>query len=396
MSRLQSRPLLIGAGLVLAACLAERAEVVSSFGDGGDSHTSGGKGSGVGGAADGGTSETGGSRGAGEAGGDSGGGTDGGSSGGGGDTLVEGGRADGGTAGSSDGGTGVAGTGGGEGPGPNESCDGMLGNECNGESCCASAKVPGGAATLGSGAASYAAKLSTFWLDKYEVSVGRFRKYLDAYQGAPAVGAGKHPLIADSGWKEEWTLPATAGAIKASLICHSTLSTWKEPMVDAAHETLPINCLTWYEALAFCAWDGGRLPTEAEWEYAATSGPEVSAYPWGNATPTIDHAVFDCKTDGVAGCAVSDIFSVGSRAQGRGAFGHYDQAGSLWEWTLDLYDAYPAQCTDCANVSTGTQRNLRGGSFFSTLAYISPRYRSPQDPQNSTVTEYAGVRCARD
>jgi formylglycine-generating enzyme len=397
MSVRRLRYALVGVGLACAACLAERAEIVASFGEGGDGSagegnagapssggalSSGGAPSADGGAADAGATAAG-TNGGGEGGNDPRAGSAG--------TSSQGGSSN--VGGGSSGSAGAAGAGE---PSVFASCAGMQGNECNGESCCAVGKVTGGSATLGSGASTSAASLSTFWLDKYEVTVGRFRAFLDDFQGAPGAGAGEHPLIAASGWKAEWTLP-TAGAIKSGLNCHSTLSTWKEPAVDAAHETLPINCLDWYLAFAFCAWDGGRLPTEAEWEYAATGGVDMTPYPWGSATPTpTEYAVYDCKSDGVAGCAATDILGVGSLVKGKSPFGQFDQAGSLWEWTLDVHATYPATCKDCANLATGTQRTIRGGSFFSTFNYISPRYRSPRDPLASTVTEYTGVRCARD
>lgn len=393
---MRARSVLVLIGFGVGACLAERAEIVPSLSDdgrGGDAagHDMGGS-SIAGSLAEGGRPSSDGGRNAGGdadpvsgSAGEGGGSTPGGAAGAGGDDSSTGAGA-----------TGEGGTSG-QHPGPiGDSCEGMVGNECNGESCCASAVVTGGAATLGVGAMKSQATIASFRMDKYEVTVGRFRKFLQNYDSTPSPGVGAHPSVPDSGWNGSWVLPPTAGAVKSSLLCHSTLSTWKEPAVDAAHEVLPINCITWYEAFAFCAWDGGRLPTEAEWEFAATNGVDGSAYAWGSATPTHDLAVFDCKADGVAGCAATDVLPVGSKPAGQGVFGHFDFAGSLWEWNLDLQADYPATCDNCANVSAGTLRVLRGGSYFSTLNYISPRYRYAQDPQTSPVVEFVGIRCARD
>jgi formylglycine-generating enzyme required for sulfatase activity len=293
----------------------------------------------------------------------------------------------GGTSGS--GGSGVTG----------KSCSSGANYQCNGESCCARGTVTGGNFTLGGSVEfpSSGANVSTFVLDKYEVTVGRFRRYLEAFPGPPAEGDGLHPKIADSGWQTSWVLPADSNAFKAALKCSATNQTWTDALVSAEREKLPINCLSWYAAFAFCIWDGGRLPTEAEWEYAATRGSVGAAYPWGPGAPTSSHAVYDCMGDGTAGCTFADILVVGSKPTGMGLYGQYDQAGSLWEWALDLHQPYPAACDDCGNVTTGSSRVLRGGSFFSTSAYINPKYRSVQDPNlAANVRQYAGVRCAHD
>ena len=117
----------------------------------------------------------------------------------------------------------------------------------------------------------------------------------------------------------------------------------------------------WYEMFAFCVWDGGRLPTEAEWELAAAGG-ENSLYPWGNAAPDASVAVF--------GCSTSCLLPVGSKASGANRRGIMDLGGSLWEYTLDVYSvnwfADPlATCTDCANLTKPTTggRVVRGGSW---------------------------------
>jgi len=125
-----------------------------------------------------------------------------------------------------------------------------------------------------------------FSLDRYEVTVGRFRKFVDAWTGAPIpAGSGAHPDVLGSGWKTEWDrqLPGDRDAFIGALHCDGGHETWRD--VAGPGEDRPIGCLNWYEAFAFCIWDGGRLPVEAEWEYAAAGGIENRLYPWGSHEP---------------------------------------------------------------------------------------------------------------
>jgi formylglycine-generating enzyme required for sulfatase activity len=73
-------------------------------------------------------------------------------------------------------------------------------------------------------------------------------------------------------------------------------TTWTP--TPSAHESLPINCVNWYQAYAFCIWDGGFLPSRAEWEYAASGGMQQLAYPWGstvNLNDTASYAIAGCN-----------------------------------------------------------------------------------------------------
>jgi formylglycine-generating enzyme len=146
--------------------------------------------------------------------------------------------------------------------------------------CCAITTVPGGSYNR-SNDARYPATVSSFRLDRFEV-VGRFRKFVAAYPGSkPKAGDGAHPLIAGSGWDAAWdaNLPADKPTLVALSKCDSSFQTWTD--APGANENLPMNCMSWYEALSFCAWDGGRLPTEAEWNDAAAGGSEQRVCPWG-------------------------------------------------------------------------------------------------------------------
>lgn len=271
------------------------------------------------------------------------------------------------------------------------------------ESCCATgAAVEGGTFNRGNDTR-YPATVSGFLLDRYEVTVGRFRKFVGAYPGSkPAAGAGEHPKIAASGWDAAWdtSLPADTAALKAAVKCESTYQTWTDD--SGANEHLPMSCLSWYVAFAFCAWDGGRLPTEAEWNYAAAGGGEQRPYPWSTSASdtTIDasHAAVDCMGDGVMprSCAFSDFQLVGSRSpKGDGKWGQADLSGNLWEWVLDWYMApYPSgSCNDCANSTSASGRVLRGGGWgLNASELLSPR-------RNLNVPSYrfhdVGARCAR-
>ena len=121
-------------------------------------------------------------------------------------------------------------------------------------------------------------------------------------------------------------------------------------------EERPINCITWYEAYAFCSWDGGFLPSEAEWNYAAAGGAEQRIYPWGAAPPTPSHASYSvdatqqCMGDGVSGCTLADLIPVGTKPPGDGKYGQSDLAGNLMEWTSDWDDGeYPNRATTAAS-----------------------------------------------
>jgi formylglycine-generating enzyme len=256
----------------------------------------------------------------------------------------------------------------------------------------------------------YPATISDFRLDRYEVTVGRFRAFLASYPAnRPAEGAGAHPKVPGSGWNAAWdgNLLADASSVSTALRCHPSFATWTAD--PGASEKRPINCVTWWEAFAFCAWDGGRLPTEAEWNYAAVGGSEQRQYPWSSpADSTTIDATYDayfCIADGSAfqKCFLSDIVFVGMPStKGDGRWGQANLGGNLREWTLDWFDfggSTPSHdpCDDCAHIApdpSDIPRQLRGADFNDP----------PGDLKIGYVTEYtagfrdkdAGFRCARN
>lgn len=97
--------------------------------------------------------------------------------------------------------------------------------------------------------------------------------------------------------------------------------------------------------------------------------------------------------DGTAGCAVTDLVAVGSKPAGDGRWGQSDLAGNVYEWTLDWYANYATSCTDCADVTSGSLRVIRGGSWNNVAPYLRAGYRGNGGPVTRNVVN--GVRCAR-
>lgn len=149
----------------------------------------------------------------------------------------------------------------------------------------------------------------------------------------------------------------------------------------------PRENLTWFEARDFCAGRGVRLPTEAEWEYAAR-GPDGLIYPWGN-TMIDNNLVFDRNSN-------NETANVGSRPEGVSWVGAYDMSGNVWEWTASLYRPYPYVAGDGRedlNDSTNL-RAYRGGVASYQDFGVSTTRRFRVEPSHRDW--FIGFRCARD
>ena len=205
-----------------------------------------------------------------------------------------------------------------------------------------------------------------------------------------ASGAGKNPNNAsDTGWDAAWntSLRADAATLEVALKCDATYQTWAGVAGTAEAESLPINCINWFEAEAFCIWDGGRLPTEAEWNYAAAGGKAQRMFPWGSTAP-------DCSYANFSGCA-GTVNRVGSEStKGDGLYGQSDLAGNVWEWTQDWGSPYANPCSNCVNSTASPTRVPRGGSFYHDATFLLSSYRDGFSP--SGRRSYYGARCARN
>jgi iron(II)-dependent oxidoreductase len=175
---------------------------------------------------------------------------------------------------------------------------------------------------------------------------------------------------------------------------------WQQRIFDRfvpLQENLPVVHLSWYEAEAYCNWAARRLPSEAEWEIAASADPADPGksshrrhFPWGDEAPSAAHANLDWRAGGVA--------EVGAYPQGDSAFGCRQMLGNVWEWTADNFEPYPGFSPDFYKEYSkpwfGTHKVLRGGCWATSSLLIRNTWRNFYTPDRDDV--WAGFRtCAK-
>jgi formylglycine-generating enzyme required for sulfatase activity len=226
--------------------------------------------------------------------------------------------------------------------------------------------VPQGDARLGSPATEadrendeewHALRLpSGFWFDTTEVTNRAYRQF----------------VIAKPQWQK--------ARIDRSMHDGGYLKDWKDNEFPPGDGDRPVVNVSWYAAAAYAAGAGKRLPTEAEWEYAARAGT-MTVYWWGD--------TFDPRHAN----ASSTVQTVGAAAM-RNQWGLADMAGNVWEWTSSLYQAYPYRSSDGREDPNGTgPRSVRGGSAANGARFLRPAKRHKLAPR--ITNDMVGFRCAR-
>lgn len=222
----------------------------------------------------------------------------------------------------------------------------------------AMALVPAGEFTMGSdewwpkSQPKHKRKLKAFYIDKFEVTNVRYSAFV-----------------------------AATG--------HKLPDNWVGGYIPRGKEHHPVVFVDWYDADAFCKWEGKRLPAEDEWEKAAR-GTDARGFPWGDKfakekanTPQYDH---------------KDTMPVGSFENGKSPYGVYDMAGNVWEWTADWFSPYPGNKHPDENYGKKF-KSVRGGSWYDCTYYkcgiSAPTYNRIFFHPNTKNNNF-GIRCAKD
>ena len=160
---------------------------------------------------------------------------------------------------------------------------------------------------------------------------------------------------------------------------------------QSAYDDYPVSRALWPQAEAYCTWSGARLPTEAEWEYAAR-GPESLTYPWGDSEPNETLLNYDGN--------VGDFTEVGSYPEGASWCGALDMAGNTPEWVVDMWKNYSSERQVNPTPVTGTwsgwlAKIARGGSFADGSLWVRAAFRVSVGDDRGHVDGF-GFRCAKD
>ena len=219
--------------------------------------------------------------------------------------------------------------------------------------------------------------IDAFYMDEYEVTNAEYAAFLNA--------KGKHT---ESG--KTWLY---IGGARARIEYVAGVYRAK-----AGYENHPVTGVSWYGAMAYAAWAGKRLPTEAEWEKAARGNLSGLTYPWGN---TIDRNKANYNRH------IGDTTAVGEYTAN--GYGLYDMCGNVWEWCLDGYDSGFYAVSPSQNPLSGansimwildnytgveSSRVLRGGSLYFPDRRVRVAFRFYDTP--ALTSDSVGFRCARD
>lgn len=274
--------------------------------------------------------------------------------------------------------------------------------------------------------------ISTFWMDKTEVTNAQFKQFIDATHYVTT--AEKKP-----DWNElKKQLPPDTPKPDESLLVPASLvftplnhpvsldnpgqwwawtpgATWahpRGPKSDIEGRNHPVVHVSWDDANAYCKWQGKRLPTEAEWEWAARGGLTNKNYPWGNEpidTGKVKANTWQGKFPYQNTLRDNYFYTAPVASFAANGYGLYDMAGNVWEWVSDWYDHdYYSNIKDGATNPQGPaisydpedatmpKKSLRGGSFLCNEAYCSGyRVAARMKTSPDTSMEHLGFRCAK-
>jgi formylglycine-generating enzyme required for sulfatase activity len=258
----------------------------------------------------------------------------------------------------------------------------------------------------------HAVKLAAFYLDATCVTNEQFNAFVNA--------TGYKTESERFGWSFVFfghlSAKQQATAVRLRVLgsewwCRVDGATWRHPEGPGSHIKQrwahPVVQVSWIDAVAYATWVGKRLPTEAEWEYAARGGLAQKRFPWGDELEpegrhrmNVWQGVFptaNTEADGHFGPAPAKSY----RANG---YGLYQMTGNVWEWCADWFDAATYRrnargqpCVNPTGPGTGDRRVMRGGSYLCHASYCN-RYRTDARSSNTpdSATTNLGFRCARD